>query len=105
MTLTDDQLGKLRRQLLDKGKELADQLAALLAGQKPSGLDLLTAEPGETDEEKLRRYLGVVQGRIDALRAGSYGKCESCGQEIPAEELAQLPWADRCGRCAATATG
>jgi RNA polymerase-binding transcription factor DksA len=96
----------LRRALLDKGQELAELLAAVLAGrQEPSALDLLDAEPGETEEERLRRYLGLVQSRLDALAAGSYGRCERCGAELTFAELREVPWATRCRACAAAPTG
>lgn len=98
--LTADETRLLRRSLLVKGKELADLLAEVIAGKSPSGADALTAQPGETKEEKLRRYLGVIQSRIDATFAGTYGRCDECGEDIPLVELSELPWADRCGRCA-----
>jgi DnaK suppressor protein len=34
--------------------------------------------------------------RIDA---GSYGRCESCGEPIPADRLRALPWAGLCVPC------
>ncbi len=91
----------LHHRLLAKGQEIAGMLSDLLAGKKPSGLDLLEARPGETEEEKLHRYLDLIQSRIDAIQDGTYGRCQVCGGQIPLAELDEVPWAERCGRCAA----
>jgi hypothetical protein len=100
--MTDEQRQGLKRKLLKKGQEIAAMLADLLAGKMPAGLAGLAGKPGEKPEEKLRRYMGVIQSRIDAINAGQdYGLCEVCGQEIPFVELDELPWADRCTACAA----
>ena len=99
--MTEDQLRGLKRQLLKKGRELAEILAALLEGKKPAGAATLAGQPGETPEEKVRRYMKDIQAKVDAINnnTGTYGKCEKCGVELPYVELEQLPWADRCRRC------
>jgi DnaK suppressor protein len=58
------------------------QLAALLDGarQRLSDLDRATAR----------------------LAAGTYGRCESCGEPIGADRLAARPTTTSCVRCAAT---
>jgi RNA polymerase-binding transcription factor DksA len=99
--LTADELAGLRRRLLVKGRELAEQLAALMAGLKPKATDILDARPGETPIEKTRRYLGLVDGRIKAIAAGRYGRCAGCDSLISYAQLAELPWMDLCAVCAA----
>ena len=98
--LTEDQAARLKQKLSRKGQEVAQMLAELLAGQTPAGLADVV-KPGETPEEKLRRFLDTIQARIKALRDGSYGRCEVCGEELRFVELDELPWADTCGSCAA----
>jgi RNA polymerase-binding transcription factor DksA len=98
---TTDELARLRRRLLAKGRDLAEQLAALMAGLKPKATDLLDAKPGETPIEKVRRYLDLVDRKIKAIAAGTYGHCEGCGRAIPYALLAELPWMDRCPACSA----
>lgn len=100
--LTPDDTERLRKKLLAKGQELATKLSQLLEGHSPSGLDQLLAEPGETAEEKVRRYLAVIQARIAAIRDGSYGICERCGVELSLAELDEMPWADGCRGCASS---
>jgi RNA polymerase-binding transcription factor DksA len=47
--------------------------------------------------------LQVTIGEIDAalarLDAGTYGRCVSCGAEIPEERLELRPFAGRCVAC------
>jgi RNA polymerase-binding transcription factor DksA len=96
-----DTRARMRRGLMRKGRELAGLLADVLAGLDRSralrGL-ALDDKPGERPEEKLRRYLGLVEARRSLLDAGSddYGRCEMCGAELPAMALVEMPWADRC---------
>jgi RNA polymerase-binding transcription factor DksA len=97
---TADELARLRRRLLAKGRELAEDLAALMAGQRPKATDLLDARPGETPIEKVRRYLDLVDRKIKAIAAGSYGRCAGCGTPFANVELAEIPWLDRCRSCA-----
>jgi RNA polymerase-binding transcription factor DksA len=102
--LSEDQLLALKKKLLAKGRELAEKLSALLEGKSPGGLDALDAKPGETPEEKVRRYMAVIQERITAIRNGTYGKCEHCGAELSYAELDEMPWADTCRECASKIT-
>jgi hypothetical protein len=100
--LSDDQRRHLKRKLLGKGREVAAMLADLLAGNAPAGAAALAGKPGEKPEEKLRRYLDMIQKRVDALnQGGNYGRCETCGAELPFTELDELPLADTCRTCAA----
>ena len=101
--LTPDEVAGLRRQLLLKGRDLAEQLAALMAGLSPSATDLLDARPGETPIERTRRYCDLVDARIKAIAAGRYGRCTSCDASIPYVQLAEVPWMDLCTDCGAAA--
>jgi DnaK suppressor protein len=40
-----------------------------------------------------------IDQALDRLAAGSYGRCEVCGQAIPAGRLHALPWAALCVPC------
>lgn len=48
-------------------------------------------------ETALLKELDVA---IERVRSGSYGKCESCGCDIPAARLEALPFATQCVKCA-----
>jgi DnaK suppressor protein len=45
--------------------------------------------------------LHKVQHALDLIEAGTYGSCESCGNDIPVARLDALPYATLCVNCAA----
>ena len=47
-----------------------------------------------------REHLAQVDAAMRRLAAGSYGRCERCGQPIGAARLAARPVATSCIRCA-----
>ena len=72
---------------------ISRDISALLGGGKP----------GETPEEKLRRFMARIDAALAALAAGSYGSCEGCGVALGWPALQQVPWAELCPSCAAKA--
>jgi hypothetical protein len=102
--LTPAQTDRLRRLLLRKGGEISQRLSELLAGQNPSVDGLLGGgRPGEKPIERLRRFLALVEIQLQAIRAGTYGRCASCQEPLPYVELEQMPWLDTCQTCARAA--
>lgn len=97
---------RYRKALLRKGKQIADELAALLAGKdrKPRTHELPSAaqKPGIRPEEALRVYLDHVDGCRGLLDAEDdrFGRCGLCGIDLGPVALEQMPWADRCQSCA-----
>ena len=51
-------------------------------------------------EQAAAGRLAEVDAALARLAAGSYGRCERCGQPIPAGRLAARPTARRCAGCA-----
>jgi RNA polymerase-binding transcription factor DksA len=103
---TPEQVQVLRRRLLKKGAEINEKLTALLANQTVDLDSLLgRGKPGETPIERLRRFLGLVDGAIQSIRRGSYGRCITCGDGLPFVDLEQVPWIDTCRACARQAEG
>jgi DnaK suppressor protein len=49
--------------------------------------------------EQLRSHHREVVGALERIDAGSYGKCERCGETIPIERLEAIPTARLCVRC------
>jgi len=56
--------------------------------------DLAVAQLNETS-----RLLREVRAALARCRAGAYGECEECGEEIPIKRLQAVPWAACCVRC------
>jgi RNA polymerase-binding transcription factor len=49
--------------------------------------------------EQLRSHHREVVGALERIDAGSYGKCERCGETIPIERLEAIPTARLCVKC------
>jgi DnaK suppressor protein len=97
--LTDEQILKLKRQLLKKGSEINDKLVAILNGKDPGNLaEIMGGTVGETKEEKLRRFLALIDSRLVQIRNGTYGKCVQCGDWLEYRHLEQIPWIDTCNK-------
>ena len=48
-----------------------------------------------------QQRLEQLDEALDGVRAGTYGVCEHCGDQIPLERLLARPTATHCVRCAA----
>ncbi len=44
--------------------------------------------------------LAAIDAALDRARAGMYGVCEECGEEIPVGRLKAIPFAVCCVDCA-----
>ena len=62
----------------------------------------VTAERGEVDAlaGSLRDTLMDVDSALAKMEAGTYGSCESCGDDIAAARLDAMPAARLCMACA-----
>jgi DnaK suppressor protein len=58
-------------------------------------VDRLSAVPAHA---KLLDLLAEVDRALVKVDDGSYGRCDVCDEEIPAERLEARPWATRCLR-------
>ena len=63
----------------------------------------VTAERGEVDAivGSLREALLEVDAALGKLEAGTYGRCETCGEEIADARLEAMPAARSCMSCVA----
>ena len=92
-------LAKLRRDLMRRGRTLADLLSEVLAGKTPPALEeLLKAKPGKSPAEVLRLALDQVERRRVLLDAGDdhFGRCDICNVDLGLVALGEIAWADRC---------
>jgi len=63
--------------------------------------DLRGGKPGETAEERCRRFLDQINAARTRLQTGEFGICEDCGEAIAEAALNQEPWMTQCSVCAA----
>lgn len=47
-----------------------------------------------------REHVAELDRALERLEAGEYGRCEGCGEQIPAERLEIRPAASLCVHCA-----
>lgn len=50
--------------------------------------------------EQGQKTLAEVEAALHRMDRGTYGVCESCGEDIPEARLRALPWARYCLKCA-----
>ena len=46
-----------------------------------------------------RKQLDHVDRALEAIKSGTFGTCEECGEDIEAKRLDALPWAIYCLKC------
>ena len=90
---------------------LVGDRAAIIESSGPAGTDDEHDPEGATiafERQHLaalisqaREHLGQIDAAITRLNAGSYGRCDRCGQPIGPARLAARPVATRCIVCAA----
>jgi DnaK suppressor protein len=56
-------------------------------------------EKGLALESGVQGLLEMVEEALRKIRAGTYGICEGCGQQIDANRLRAIPYARLCIRC------
>jgi RNA polymerase-binding protein DksA len=59
----------------------------------------LDREIDYTLEENSGHVLSAIDGALARLADGTFGRCENCGGEIPAERLDAVPWTTLCIGC------
>lgn len=100
-----------RAQLTEEREHLLTQLEHMGRAPGTRGLDFdegfadsgqVTAERGEVDAlaGSLLENLRDVEDALAKMDGGTYGACESCGQEIAPARLEAMPSARLCISCA-----
>ena len=108
---SDATLADLRASLEEERAKLRQQLGELGVGENGGGLSYdqnfadssqVTAERGEAEAlaTSLRDTLSEVEHALGKFEAGTYGICESCGQQIAPARLEAKPAARYCINCA-----
>jgi len=96
-----------RRARLDALQRMFDAMVAASEGSNAD--DEHDPEGATIAFERSQLMTQLAQARADVLeadqalarvRAGSYGRCETCGEPIAAQRLAARPTATRCMSCA-----
>ena len=84
----------------------ADDTLSTRDRSEPSGGPVATADEDETHRSAVDAVDGVldeVERALARLDDGTYGRCESCGEPIGDDRLAERPVVRTCSPCEATA--
>jgi RNA polymerase-binding protein DksA len=106
-------LDDLRRRLDEERSNLLMQLVDMGVDPNTGAPDTVTFEQGFADSGQATaekaRVLSMAEGLVETLREvdaaiarmndGTYGRCESCGKEIPADRLDARTVARLCMDC------
>jgi DnaK suppressor protein len=86
---------------LEDGRFTDGATADLEPGETETETETETAEGGVTDADidAVDALLNEVEQSLSRLDAGTYGRCEECGEPIDDARLAELPTARTCGTC------
>ena len=110
--MDSEKLASIRAALEGERGRLAHQLTELGAPADSADVELSVdegfADSGQATAgrseilglvEELRGMHTEVVAALGRLDAGTYGRCERCGQTIPVERLEALPTARLCVAC------
>jgi len=107
LTHYHDTLVALRGRLTEQVRKTADRVAD--KGAPPDELSHVPTHPADADSEGLGRHIELernreqmieaVDGALERINDGSYGRCADCGTDIPQARLEVLPFAPRCVEC------
>jgi DnaK suppressor protein len=59
----------------------------------------ITAEMSVLQQSQAENLLKAINGALDQIDAGTFGKCRNCAQEIGRKRLEAIPWTRYCITC------
>lgn len=97
----------VKQRLLDKERELVEEMARLENDARDSGeaevrdsTDDATSSQSTSEalqeDVLLSRTLIQVRDALKRIEDGTYGRCIACGRQIEAARLEAVPWAEYC---------
>lgn len=95
-----------RRALVAKVAEVDDNLRWLESNAdqyeaQAQAENIVRALGGRLDD-KGKAHLDAIGRALVRIAAGEYGRCTSCGNDIPHEHLQETPTAENCPPCTET---
>lgn len=96
-----DRLTRMRHQILTRTGAVQRDLRRK---HDPDSQERATERENDLVLEQLdedgRRELAQIDAALSRIEAGTYGRCEGCGEPIQAGRLEAIPFATRCIDCA-----
>jgi len=93
-----------RRALVAKVAEVDDNLRWLEANaeeyEAQAQAENIVRTLGSRLDDKGRAHLDAIGRALVRIASGEYGRCTSCGTDIPHEHLQETPTMENCAPCA-----
>lgn len=114
MPLTDSERSELESLINRRRNDLAREIESNVARTRDNSFDAVAGEAPDAGDEALAslvadtenaearrdlRELQELDGALTRLAEGTYGICDTCGDDIPFERLRVNSGAMRCVRC------
>lgn len=80
-------------------KESSGDLSSYSSHMADQGTDAMEREKAFLFASVKRRRLDEIHSALARMDAGTFGLCESCGQQIPLKRLERVPDANLCVAC------
>ena len=93
----------LQQQIMQRVFDLEASMLAMDADRDIERTDRVQEEAAEVAltalDEQGRHELEAIQAALARIDAGTYGRCETCGEMMSAARLTAMPTARRCVAC------
>jgi len=100
--LLEERRGALQEQVRELGESDPNETSNLQFGKRIGDGTAYAIErmTGAFQARTLYETVRQIEDALQRLDEGSYGTCERCGETIPPERLAAVPWTGLCVGCA-----
>jgi RNA polymerase-binding protein DksA len=116
MTIDKQSLVELKEKLLKEKAAIKEELSRIAKPAKDTENYTTTFNQIGTDEDEnaseveeyadnlalettFEKQLKEIEEALERIEAGTYGKCENCGADIPLDRLRAYPAAKTCLNC------
>lgn len=91
---------KKRQELLAGSRNNPEALSAIQsADEMEFAVRSVEQDVNVTTASVRSRMLRQIDFALERVAGGTYGECQSCGEEISANRLKAIPWAEYCLQC------
>ena len=109
--MTPEKLAELKKELLDTKTTLTARLEKIEHNKtRPDGplasdweeqaVELENYDVVDALEESELKELAMIDGALERMEVGTFGKCQSCGKPIGEARIMAIPFATNCIQCA-----
>lgn len=97
----EEERASVQRQLAEHGAPADGEVVEVDVDEGFADSAHATAERSQTLAlvEQLHEHQREIDGALARMEKGTYGRCESCGHDIPFERLEARPTATLCVTC------